>query len=136
MKLRSSLLKRTLVPLLAAAAAIPFCAPAHAATATLSYHDRQGSVIYESVDCTIEDAGSTWAKAEFHAQELSPTVASNFSTDYNLHDSGPGDYDDGGAVPDPSFGAGAYNLWVICSGYGYNYSPWSVSTGGGTIYNL
>ena len=42
----------------------------------------------------------------------------------------------GGAAFNSSFGAGSYNLWVICSGYGYNYSHWDVSTGGGNIYNL
>ncbi|MDQ2798086.1 MAG: hypothetical protein M3Y13_00400 [Armatimonadota bacterium] len=136
MSSRLSLLKRTIVPLLAAAAAIPFCAPAHAATATLTYEARSGSAIYESVDCTLEDDGSTWAEADFHAQELSPTVASQVTVDNSLHDSGPGDYNDGANVYNQSFGAGSYNLWVICSGYGYNYSTWNVSTGGGTIYNL
>ncbi|MDQ2798336.1 MAG: hypothetical protein M3Y13_01685, partial [Armatimonadota bacterium] len=124
----SSLLRRALVPLLAAAAAIPFCAPARAATATLTYDARQGSSIYEIVDCII-DAGSTWKEADFHAQELSPTVASQVTVDNQLTDSGPGDYNAGANVSNQSFGAGSYNLWVICSGYGYNYSTWNVSTG-------
>ena len=135
MSSRSSLLKRTLVPLLAAAAAIPFCAPAHAATATLTYNARSGSNIYEAVDCTVE-TGSTWTEADFHAQELSPTVASKVTVDNQLHDSGPGDYNDGANVYNQSFGAGSYNLWVICSGYGSNYSTWNASTGGWNIYNL
>ena len=135
MKLRSSMLKRTLVPLLATVAAIPFCAPAQAAIATLTDEARSGSSIYEAVHCTIEDASSTWTEADFHAQELSPTVTSNVTVDNNLHDSGPGDYTDLANI-NGFFGTGSYNLWVVCSGYGDNYSTWNASTGGGTIYNL
>ncbi len=134
MKLRSSLLKRTLLPLLAAAAAILFCAPARAATATLNGYGRNGSTVLEFVDCTL-DASSTWYQAVYHAQELSPVVTGGSTTDSGLYDTGPGDYYDGANVYG-SFGAGSYNLWVVCSGYGSNYSTWDASTGGGTIYNL
>lgn len=136
MKLRSPLLKRAIVPLLAAAAAIPLCAPAHAATATLNGYGRSGGTILEFVDCTIADAGNTWYQAVFNAQELSPVVVKGSTTDNGIYDTGPGDYNDGANISYQSFGAGSYNLWVICNGYGPNYSTWNASTGGGTIYNL
>ena len=103
MSSRSSLLKRTLVPLLAAAAAIPFCAPARAATATLNGYGRSGSTVLEFVDCTL-DAGSTWYQAVYHAQELSPVVTGNYTTDSGINDTGPGDYNDG-AIVYGSFGS-------------------------------
>ena len=72
----------------------------------------------------------------FHAQELSPVAAGNYATDNGIADTGPGDYNASANISYQSFGAGSYNLWVVCSGYGYNYSTWNASTGGGTIYNL
>lgn len=135
MKLRSSLLKRTLVPLLAAAAAIPFCAPTHAATASLTYYGSQSpGTVNEQVQCTVEDAGSTWYKAVFHAQQQTQDGVNGYSPDIIVNYAGPGTSSAYGYIY--GLPSGTYNCWCICSGYGLNYSSWSVSTGGTNYMTL
>ncbi len=132
MKLRCSLFKRTLVPLLAAIAAIPFCAPTHAASAILTSYGSAGpgsGRINETVQCTVESAGSTWYQAVFHAQQLADNGVNGYSPTIYVNYAGPGTSSAYGYIT--YLPSGTYNCWCICSGYGPNYRPWSVSTGGG-----
>ena len=135
MSSRSSLLKRTLVPLLAAAAAIPFCAPTHAATAALTYYGSQSpGTVNETVQCTIEATGSTWYQAVFHAQQQVQDGVNGYSPTIIVNQAGPGTFSAYGYIT--GLPSGTYNCWCICSGYGPNYSSWNVSTGGTNYMTL
>ncbi len=134
MSSRLSLLKRTIVPLLAAAAAIPFCAPTYAATATLTSYGSSGpGTINEQVQCVVE-SDSTWYAAVFHAQQLAQNGVNGYSPTIIVNYSGAGTYSAYGYIT--GLPSGTYNCWCICSGYGLNYSSWNVSTGGTNYMTL
>ena len=130
----SSLLRRAAVTLLAVAAATTSCAPARAATATLTYYGQTGSPnsISESVKCTIED-DSTWKVAEYHVQQL---AQNGYSDSYavGVNHAGPGYYYEGGNFS--NLPSGTYDCWVICSGPDYYNNTWYASTGGTDYYTL